>query len=207
MKSPLTLRGILMIPAVLLGVAAAWAGGAAVRYKWLAADRGDDARYVPRARITSGSENVFVFIGASFCGACRDPGLPPVVERAKLLAQRRAAAEHHAFRTIGVSIDWNQPRGLEMLRRFGDFDQVAAGGNWLNEEAVKYIWRDVPGRAVVPQIILLERTVNADAGGIMVSREVLRERVVGEVEIRTWVRIHASGSPPTPANPTRGAKA
>ena len=203
MKSVPRLRNILMVPAVLAALVAAWAGGAAVRYGWLSAEAPRDARYVAHARITPGKERVFVFIGASFCGACRDPGLPPVVERAKLLAQRQAAAGHQTFRAIGVSIDWNQPRGLEMLRRFGEFDQITAGGNWLNEEAVKYLWRDVPGRPVVPQVILLERTVRADAGGITVGSEVLRERLVGAIEIRTWVRTHSPSPEPPAATPPR----
>lgn len=199
MKLASSVRSLAMIPAMALAVAAAWVGGVAVRYRWIAPRQPAVDRYVPGARVRSGPEDVFVFVGASFCAACRDPGLPPLVERAKLASARRAADEHHRFRAIGVSIDWNQPRGLKLLRDFGEFDEVAAGGNWLNDEAVKYVWRDVPGRAVVPQIILLERTISAQPNGITVGREVLRERLIGEGEIRTWVRMHAQKPPQTAA--------
>jgi hypothetical protein len=126
--------------------------------------RADAARavYRPSAVLESGEEIVLVFIGASFCNALNTPGFPGTVESAKLRVQAHANAAEMRFRAVGVALDWRPADGIAFLARFGEFDEVAAGGNWISDGATKYIWRDIPGDADVPQVLVLRRSIRAD---------------------------------------------
>jgi hypothetical protein len=129
---------------------------------------------------------VLVFIGASFCGAHERPGFAGVVERAKVELSRRAAAEGKQFSAVGVSLDWKPAEALAFLESFGSFDQVSLGRNWSNDSALRYIWKDLPGEPVVPQILVIERYVQT-APAIDVRDERVVKRVAGAEPIAAWV--------------------
>lgn len=148
------------------------------------------AKYTPSRTFASGREVVLVFIGASFCGAHRKPGFPDAVENVKVALVERAKAQDSRFRVMGIALDWDPAEGYAFLGRFGNFDQMAIGDNWLNESAVKYIWRDMPGRPAVPQILVIEREVVAGAA-INVRGEKLLKRVAGSDAIMAWAAQHA----------------
>ena len=54
------------------------------------------------------------------------------------------------------------------------------------------MWRDLPGEPVVPQLVLVERRVEAGQGGVRITRERVLKRVLGAERIEEWVR---SGAP------------
>jgi hypothetical protein len=142
--------------------------------------------YEPSDSIGSGDEIVLVFIGASFCNAHNVPGFPDVVESAKLRLQRHAQQGGMQFRAIGVALDWRAADGLAFLARFGEFDEVASGGNWTSDGATKYIWRDIPGDANVPQLLVLRRSVHKGEA-IRVGEDQVVKRLLGTGDIEKWV--------------------
>jgi hypothetical protein len=151
---------------------------------------GERTTYKPNYEFRSGEELVLVFIGASFCGAQREPGFPGVVERAKLAAARHAGQHRMQFRAHAVSLDWKPDEALAFLRHFGAFDEISIGSNWLNDGAVRYIWRDMPGQPAVPQILILQRHVET-GGAVSVRDERVVRRIMGTAQITAWVNSGA----------------
>ena len=148
-------------------------------------------RYKPSYELRSGREVVLVFLGASFCGAHRRPGFPQLVEDAKERVQRQALASGRQFRAHAVSLDWKTDAALDFLKGFGEFDEMSLGGNWVSDGAVRYVWRDMPGDPAVPQVILLERTIDVSKAATEVKDERVLKRVLGTDEIEEWVRAGA----------------
>lgn len=148
-------------------------------------------RYTPTYASRTGKEVLMILVGASFCGAQRKPGFPQLVEDAKLSLQRHATASGRQFRALAVSLDWKTSDALAFLRAFGEFDQISVGGNWLNEGAIRYVWRDMPGEPVVPQILVVEREVEK-GDAITVRGERLVKRVLGTDQIEAWIRSGAA---------------
>jgi hypothetical protein len=161
-------------------------GIAAVAVRSAASGQAEPA-YVPQARDRSGSEVVLVFIGATFCFAHRQPGFPQVIERAKLEAAARAREQGHAFRAVGIALDLQVETGLEFLSYFGRFDEIAAGGHWTADGAIKYLWREFPGRSAIPQIVVLLRELDTEQRDVLVKSERLLSRHYGVAEITDWV--------------------
>lgn len=149
-------------------------------------DAGDAAAYVPEYELRSGEEVVLVFIGASFCGAQRAPGFPAIVERAKRDLARRARAGGRQFRAHAVALDWDPAEAMAFIRHFGAFDEISVGSNWLNDGAVRYIWRDLPSEPAVPQIVVLVREVEA-GGAVRIRGERVARRLLGTEQISRWV--------------------
>lgn len=148
-------------------------------------------RYQPSYELRSGKEVVLVFLGASFCGAHRRPGFPQLVEDAKERVQRQALASGRPFRAHAVSLDWKPDAALEFMKGFGEFDEMSLGSNWVSDGAVRYVWRDMPGDPVVPQVILLERTIDVSKAATEVTNERVLKRVLGTDGIEKWVRAGA----------------
>lgn len=144
-----------------------------------------EAAYVPDYEFRPGTELVMVFIGASFCGAQRTPGFPQAVERAKVALAAQARSRGMQFRTHAVSLDWKTADALAFLAGFGAFDEISVGSNWLNDGAVRYIWRDLPGDPAVPQVLILQRTIDTGAA-VSVRDERLVRRIMGADPIATW---------------------
>lgn len=90
-------------------------------------------------RIASGDEVLIIFIGASFCRAVDVAGFPESLSRLKDEVRRQGDAANMRIGIIGVALDWGVPSGLAWLRRFGEFDEVLVGRNWLNTGAVDYM--------------------------------------------------------------------
>jgi hypothetical protein len=150
------------------------------------------AAYAPSYDARTGREVVMVFIGASFCGAHLQPGFPEAIEQAKLGLRRQAQARGSGFRAVGVSLDWEPDSALVFLRRFGRWDEVSVGGNWVSEAALRYIWSDLPGPASVPQLLVIERQLENGETAVSVQGERLVRRLLGTDQIAAWVK---SGAP------------
>lgn len=147
--------------------------------------------YQPATSLESGDEIVLVFIGASFCNAHNRPGFPGVVESAKVRLQEHAKAGGLRFRAVGVALDWRTSDGLAFLARFGAFDEVAAGSNWISDGATKYIWRDMPGDADVPQLLVLRRRVDVGQA-VRLGEDQVVKRILGAENIEQWVTAGAT---------------
>lgn len=134
-----------------------------------------------------------VFIGMADCCDALTKSLQAPIDSARTLLRLRALRAGEVFRMVGVSLDWDPKVGWEYLKQFGDFDEVGLGSNWfgLQPEILMFSGATaVP--ATVPQLVLIERTVNLDSGRpVFGARRVLRT-LQGMQEITAWVR---SGAP------------
>lgn len=154
-----------------------------------------DAGYKPSQQAPAGRELAFVFIGSSTCRPSNHELLPASVEQAKLLLRERAVRSGRSFTTVGIARDWSVEAGLEHLRRFGRFDEVVAGRNWINIGLLRYVWEDVPGEASTPQVLVLDRRLvdrrAPEAADGVLQDERLVVRLVGWDEIERWSRRNA----------------
>jgi hypothetical protein len=141
------------------------------------------------AALRSGPQLVMVFIASSTCAGVNDPALRDAVRRVRNGLQHEAGRRDQTFVTIGVSLDTSIDVGVALLRRFGRFDEISVGYNWLNGAAVKYVWHDMPGAASMPQILVIERDVEVTDAGVRIRSERARYRKVGSAAIAAWSRI------------------
>lgn len=146
----------------------------------------ESGRYVPDYELKTGGETTLVLVGASFCGANRRPGFKEAVEAAKLSVRDQARAKGRQFRAVAVSLDWSTKEALAFLEGFGEFDEISVGSNWVNDGALRYIWRDFPAEPEVPQLLVLEREIEAEPA-VRVRSERVVKRVSGSDAILAWV--------------------
>lgn len=151
-----------------------------------------DARYVPAVGGQTGRELVLILLGANFCRAHKIEGFPQAVEQIKVELAARTKQTGRNFRVVGVALDPRVEEGMRFLRKFGDFDEIVVGGHWTNEAGIKYLWRDIPGRPSVPQIIIVERDVDVGKSIITIKSERVVKRILGADAIIDWNR---EGSP------------
>lgn len=143
----------------------------------------------PRAaRLQSGTELILVLLGSSGCGASRTPGFPEAIDSLVGLLSRAAQMDGFQFSVIGVAVDPSIADGLKFLNRFHGFDEVLVGHGWLNSGAVKYVWQDLGGSAVLPQVLLVRRDVLLGRTGVQVTSERTITRVIGVRQILDWVQ-------------------
>ncbi len=152
---------------------------------------GRDSAYLPDYRKSSGLELLVIYLSSSTCGACNDEQLPSLIEQIKVGMAARAAVEGFGFTVVGVGIDWSPQVAFDHLVGFGEFDELVLGNNWLNSAALKYLWQDIPGVPEVPQVVVVQRELQAlDQGGPPVAgvfNERLLARHIGLLELRRWL--------------------
>jgi len=149
------------------------------------------ADYVPSQRLAAGRELVAIYIGATDCGPCQWPQVKNAVRAMKPLLAAQAKQRRMAFTVIGAAQDWDLKQGAAFLEPLGAFDQVVIGGNWTNLAVEQFVLRDSLAELVMPQVVLMERTVQLDKRVTVSEPRVLR-RVSGGTDIPAWV---ASGAP------------
>lgn len=149
-------------------------------------------RYKSNISLKHGPEIALVFVGASFCGAQNTAGFPQAIEQAKIAVQRRANEGGKQFRAVGVALDWKPADGIAFLARFGEFDEITSGSNWIGDGAMRYVWRDLPTGPGVPQLLIVERSVDAsDERSIRVTGDRIVRQVQGTKAIQAWVEAGA----------------
>ncbi len=116
-----------------------------------------------------GAHLVAFVITASDCGWSNHPqtkaALGIIRER-----MRSAYGDKYAhIEVVGVAIDEDPEVGLAFLSDIGRgtvraaFDQIAVGGSWLNEQVVRFAWREGKAKAATPQVIVVERLVDTSS--------------------------------------------
>ena len=83
--------------------------------------------YQPSYSIPEEQEVMMVYVGSSTCGFANQPGMPEVIEQAKLSLQQQALDSGFSFSAVGVSIDWDVSRGNAHLAKMGRFDEIMTG--------------------------------------------------------------------------------
>lgn len=132
-------------------------------------------------------ELVLVLIGSSFCAGMRDTAFRPAFLAVRDTLAKRARQAGEIFVSVGVSIDWDPGMGVNLLKSYGPFDELAVGANWENIGAIDYVWND-KGVAAVPQVVVLERSMNNDGRVISYGPDRLRLRLIGLPDLRSWMR-------------------
>ncbi|HEX2206962.1 MAG TPA: hypothetical protein VHG93_04720, partial [Longimicrobium sp.] len=88
----------------------------------------------------------------------------------------QARAQGRQFRAVAVSLDWSTREAFAFLEGFGEFDEISVGSSWLNDGALRYIWRDFPAEPEVPQLVVMEREIETEPA-VRVRSERLVKRV------------------------------
>lgn len=144
-------------------------------------------RTEPIAAMETGEELALVYIGSSNCYWSNVEGLPFLVRDARSQLRPRARAARYHFAAVGIARDRDVDNGLRHLRKMGEFDEVMTGRGWLNIGVLKYVYEDLPGPAITPQVLVVRRWLDRDTV-IGIREEDVLLRKVGFTEIETWVR-------------------
>lgn len=145
--------------------------------------------YRPANPPAGGPELALIFIGSSMCADANHPQLPEALERLKTLIRQKALATNRSFTTVGIASDLNVNAGTAYLKKFGAFDEVMIGRGWFNEGLMKYIWKDFPGAAATPQVVVIDRLAKRKQGTHYgLDNEELIARKVGTEEIFQWLK-------------------
>lgn len=133
-----------------------------------------------------GDQVVVFFVASASSRGSTASGLREAV--LSLHQKLRAEAERQglALEVVGVSVDWDVDDGIRFLRRYGPFDEMVVGGNWVNLAAIEYIWRDQPGTPTIPQIVVVRRRVDPGPSTIGVGPDQVLGRFVGVEQIVEW---------------------
>ena len=159
--------------------------------------------YNPRYKSPTGRQLVVVYIGMTGCGASRDPELKQAIRRMKPLLAHQADSLKRPLSVNGISLDWVVDSGFVYLQSLGTWDEITVGNNWGNLGAIRYIWREVGGKPVIPQVLVYERSVTQDKKGITFGSERRLAMYEGVPEIIEWVR---RGAPIPPKAETTAPK-
>lgn len=174
------------------GVTRAWRGKAGHTSPRPATTR-NAADSSPRIPFPSGRYLVAFVLVSSKCGFCTEPWARKALGEVRDSLQRTQGKTFAHTSVIGVAIDDDLQAGVRYLQGFRgrrtSFDELSIGGSWLNEIVTSLVWRDGLATAEVPQVVLVERRVDARGypGNIAVRRDSMLLRVVGREDVIAWV--------------------
>lgn len=132
-------------------------------------------------RVQSGTEILSIFITAAGCGPSHAPELPNALSRINASLGKISGSASPPVK-IGVALDHYPKTGLDFLSRFGTFDELIAGGSWLNSASVTWLIRGGE-KLDTPQLLVVERDVEALQSSLRVGQDRVVERAVGVEEI------------------------
>jgi hypothetical protein len=150
----------------------------------VAAERTRTSRPAPVTR-----EVIAVYLGTE--GTDARSGMVEAVRDMKAALSRQAQTSGRHFISRGVSLEGSVSQGLRHLALFGAFDEVSVGGNWTNSSVVRYLGMDMGdhSRALIPQVVLLEREVRSDGPeSLVVGPEREIGRYIGTRDIAGWAK-------------------
>lgn len=144
---------------------------------------------------------------SSQCAACRDEATKRAFTVLRDSLRTAHSGDFAKISVIAVDLDGVE-QGLDYVKSYGPvFDEVSVGGAWLNQVITHVVWRDAWARAVVPQVIVVRRSVAAAhyPRDVQNGQDSLVLSVAGRDSILSWV---ASGVPlalrRTPKPPSNG---
>lgn len=143
----------------------------------------------------------FVLAGSD-CGWSTRPEMMQAVGQLRESLQSAHGSSFAQVSVVGVAIDKDIRAGLQFLDDLAEgaseplFDQISVGGSWLNENVVRLVWRDGVTAPSVPQIVVVQRSVDTDSylseSIIEVHSDSVLLNLLGTVEIAQWI---AMGTP------------
>lgn len=164
-----------------------------------------DTAHVPRLDSTPVPQLIMLYFGSSDCPGAADPDLPKAVAALRTRLAALAGMQQMTFLAIGVALDWSAEKGTRHLRRFGHFDEVAAGAGWGNSVGFEYMWAEPRLVAATPQVVVYRRLLKISADSRVAARyEVIGlEFVAAAAGADRIVRWAESGSALPPNQPER----
>jgi len=149
-----------------------------------------DSTYHATHQQVGGPQILAIYIGSTDCAPCRWPPLESAVHHAWPLLAMQASRAKVTFSTVGIALDDNVAGGVALLQPLEQFDEIIVGGGWTNSGAERYIWADTAATPAIPQILIVERHVgvNDDHTRWDLSSSTVLRRLIGESEIRAWVK-------------------
>ncbi|NOT06972.1 MAG: hypothetical protein HOP28_02080 [Gemmatimonadales bacterium] len=146
-----------------------------------------------------GKHLIAFVITASDCGWSTQPATMEAVGSIRAKLQSAHGGAYAKVSVVGIGLDKDLGAGLRFLADLGQgkvdraFDQVIVGGSWLNEQIVRFVWRERLADAASPQVILIERPVNTEAylsaSTIGVESDRLLANPSGSAEIVRWIDL------------------
>lgn len=144
--------------------------------------------YTPIYQMPKGRQIVAVYVGSLDCRGCMDPATHAAIHQMKPLVAAQAQQGGAAFSAIAVSLDWATKDGMAFLAPLGTFDEILAGGNWSSIGAQRFIWSDTDRAPSIPQVLIIERTVQPASKSVAFTPDKVLRRVLGATEIAAWAR-------------------
>ncbi|MEO8635600.1 MAG: hypothetical protein ABI587_10035 [Gemmatimonadales bacterium] len=145
----------------------------------------------------NGTHLIAFLITASDCGWSNQPRTMAAIGDIRQAMRSAYGSSYAKVSVVGIALDDDLDTGLRFLAKLGkgrldwSFDQVAVGGSWLNEEVVRFVWREGVARAASPQVIVVERAVDTKSylsmSTIGVQGDRLIANLVGSEQILQWV--------------------
>lgn len=146
----------------------------------------------------NGRHLIAYVITASDCGWSKQPAMMETIRTLRTRLQSRYQSTYARVSVVGVAFDKDLEAGLRFLsdiskdRRAESFDQVIAGGSWLNEQIVRLVWRERVATAISPQVLVVERPVDTESylssSVIAVADDVVVANPAGNNQILRWIR-------------------
>ena len=141
----------------------------------------------------SGRYLVAFVLLSSECGFCRQEDTKNAIRRLRASLRASHGASFVNVSVVGIASDRDLRKGVQYLETLGPlgsvFDQLSVGGSWLNEQVATLVWRGGVATPEVPQVVLVERLV--DAGNypahIDIQRDSLLLVVAGLTDVVRWV--------------------
>lgn len=137
-------------------------------------------------KIWNGPQIQIVLIGSAGCGASRQPTFVSAFRQVRTRFERLRAQPGMHVSFVGVALDPIIEDGLSFLRELGPFDQISIGEDWLNDEAVRFLWRDLPGAGGIPQVLVVKRSLMKGSTWYRFGRDDVLLRKVGIEALSAW---------------------
>ena len=147
-----------------------------------------NSRYQPSQENPRGRELVAVVVSYSKCVGNSYPGFLTSVDSLTRSLAAQARRSGRQFVAVGVATDWDSDSGYAYLKSLTHFDEFIVGRNWFNLGVARYVWADSLGKPVVPQVILLERTITSESTGVAVGADRVIARYQDPAAIVEWVK-------------------
>lgn len=151
------------------------------------------------AGIPGGRHLVAYVLISSECGFCTEKRSKEAIRSIRQVLRTAYDSAYARVTVVGVVMDDSLEAGTQYLKELSSsgrpFDQVSMGGIWLNEQVVNLVWRQAVSDPMIPQVIIVERYVDADNWPRALDvgkRDSVVTLVTGRTDLLTWV---AAGGP------------
>ena len=133
-----------------------------------------------------GRQILVILVGSSSCRFSSDPRARNAFWNI-VRAEKARESDSVTISTVGISIDKSASAGLETLRAIGNFDEYSVGNGWLGNAALHYIVRDLSGVAMVPQILVVSRSITKGTPPV-VGDDSVHVRLTGTDQMERWAQ-------------------